>query len=246
LRYDGLDGEELACRLGVARCIVAARVTSALDLVHQLARQGAPAGAVVLVNEQTAGRGRLARKWISPPNTGIWLGYLVRPGHAVSGGLPAIRVGLAVLETLAELGVEAFIKWPNDVLVRDRKLAGILCEARSSGESNPWVAVGVGINVHGPVVPEIIREAIALDEVVPLITRIAVLKELVPRLQRISYEPALDAGEREKFRKHDWLSGRLLSDPLTGAACGIDGDGALLVRTPSGIERVVGGSVVTT
>jgi BirA family biotin operon repressor/biotin-[acetyl-CoA-carboxylase] ligase len=149
------------------------------------------------------------------------------------------------LETLAEIGVAAFIKWPNDVLVRDRKLAGVLCEARSDGESDPWVAVGIGMNVHGPVASEIIREAIALDEVVPRITRLAVLLKLVPRLQHLSHERALDTGERERFRKHDWLSGRLLSDPLAGAACGIDRDGALLVRTPSGIERVVGGSVVT-
>ncbi|UCG85831.1 MAG: biotin--[acetyl-CoA-carboxylase] ligase [Gemmatimonadota bacterium] len=245
MKYDGLGSEELAHRLGVPRCLVEAQVTSALDMVHRLAAEGAPAGTVVLADEQTAGRGRLARKWISPRNKGIWLGYLVRPGTGVTGGLLAIRVGLAVLDTLADLDVTGYIKWPNDVLVRNRKLAGILCEGRAGGDPDAWVAVGIGMNVYGPVAPEIRREAIALDEVAARITRISVLEKLVPGLNRLSQEPVLDAVERERFQRRDWLSGRLLSSPLAGAACGIDGDGALLVRTPSGIERVVGGSVVT-
>ena len=245
MRYDGLESEELARLLGVSQCIVMERVTSALDLVHHIASEGAPAGAMVLADEQTAGRGRQARKWISPPRKGIWLGYLVRLGYPVAGGLLAIRVGLTVLEAVAELGVTAFIKWPNDVMVRNRKLAGILCEVRSMDESQPWVAVGIGMNVHGPVAPELIEQTIVLDEVIPRISRVGVLKRLVPRLHHLSHEPALDAGERETFHRHDWLEGRLLSNPLVGAACGIDGDGALLVRTSVGIERIVGGSVVT-
>jgi len=243
--YDGLSPEELACRLRTPSCLTLAKVTSTLDIIHEMAAEGAPAGTLVLADEQVAGRGRLGRKWSSPPNSGIWLSYLVRPSHPLEGGVLAIRVGLAVLSTLEEIGVEAYIKWPNDVVVSGRKLAGVLCEGRWLGMATQWVAVGVGINVRTPADRDIDQQAAMLAEFAPRITRVSVLERLVPKLHTMPHEPTVMEEERERFDAHDWFAGKTVRDPLHGSACGIDGDGALLVRTSNGVERILGGSVVT-
>ncbi len=245
MSYDGLDSSDIARIVGTTNCLVVDEVTSTLDLIHDMAGRGAPAGTVIVADQQTAGRGRLSRRWASPANRGTWLGYLVRPEHPLEGGVLAIRVGLAILDMLAGFRVRAFIKWPNDILVRNRKLAGVLCEVRSHSKSSMWVAVGIGINVHAPVEPELDELAIALDEVAPEINRVKVLEKLVPRLQLLSHERSLTEREQEQYLAHDWLNGMQLTEPLPGSACGIDGDGALLVCTEQGVERVVGGSVVT-
>ncbi len=244
MSYDGLNPEELARCLKATSCLSLQKVTSTLDIIHELAAEGAPAGTVVVADEQVAGRGRFGRKWSSPPNVGIWLGYLMRPAVAPVSGALAIRVGLALLEVLEELGIRARLKWPNDVVLNDRKLAGVICEARWIGEVAKWVATGIGINVHGPLPSEIASDAVALDEIQADITRIAVLELLVPRLHRLPDLPGLLRDERERFGRHDWLRGRRLRGPLKGSACGIDHEGALLVKTARGVERIVGGSVV--
>lgn len=244
MSYDGLNPEELARRLRAPSCLSLVKVTSTLDIIHELAAEGAPAGTVVVADEQVAGRGRFGRKWSSPPKTGIWLGYLLRPDAAPASGVLAIRVGLAVLEVLERLGIQARLKWPNDVVLRNRKLAGVICEARWIRETPQWIAAGIGINVHGPLPAEIAREAVALDEVHEGVTRISILELLVPKLHTLPDVSDLLDEERERFGRHDWLRGRRLRVPLRGSACGIDHEGALLVRTEHGVERIVGGSVV--
>lgn len=241
--YDGVSQDELVRRLGAPRCLVLEQVSSTLDVVHELAEEGAPAGTVVLAEEQLAGRGRMGRRWLSPPGTGIWLGYLARPGCAVERGLMALRVGLAVMRALGDLEVAAELKWPNDVVASDRKLGGILCEARWSQRRVAWVAAGVGLNVRGPLPAELEDTAIALDEIRPDVSRVAVLERLVPRLHVLPDVAELTDEERATFARHDWLRGRRLTEPVVGTAMGIDREGALLVETEQGVERIVGGSV---
>jgi BirA family biotin operon repressor/biotin-[acetyl-CoA-carboxylase] ligase len=244
MSYEGLSPRELAELLRAPSCLSLARVTSVLDIVHELAAERAPAGTVVIADEQVAGRGRHGRVWHSPPRSGIWLGYLLRPAVPQEGGVLAIRVGLTLVEILTDLGVTCFLKWPNDVIVGERKVAGVLCESRWKHDRVRWVAVGVGVNVYNPVPSELADEAVALEDVQAGVTRLAVLERLVPRLHGISDQPQLDARERECFGRHDWLRGRRLGAPVTGVASGIDVDGALLVETSTGTERVVGGGVV--
>jgi BirA family biotin operon repressor/biotin-[acetyl-CoA-carboxylase] ligase len=215
-----------------------------MDITHELAREGAPAGTVVLADEQVAGRGRQGRVWHSPRGGGIWLGYLVRPVRATESGVLSLRVGLAIADALASLDVTARLKWPNDVVVEDRKLAGVLCEARWAADKLNWIAVGVGINVRGPVPEELSSQAIALSEVDPSITRLHVLEALVPRLHELGTEPALSETEREAFQRVDWLAGRRLREPVKGVASGVDSQGALLVETGRGVQRVMGGGIV--
>lgn len=242
--YEGVACDELAVRLGVPRCLLLARVSSVLDVVHQLAEDGAPDGTTVLAEEQESGRGRQGRRWHSPPGTGIWLGYLRRPGPVRESGILALRVGMMVREALERFGVTCRLKWPNDIVVCDRKLGGVLCEAHWSGGNAVWVAVGIGLNTMSPLPPEVSLSAIALDEVESRVSRIDVLETLLPKLVRLPVSHELTDAEMGAYADGDWLRGRKLSEPLGGTARGIAKDGALLVETEAGIERVVGGSVV--
>jgi BirA family biotin operon repressor/biotin-[acetyl-CoA-carboxylase] ligase len=244
MNYEGLSPSELAARLKTPCCLALPKVTSTLDIIHEMAAEGAPAQTLVLADEQAAGRGRYGRAWQSPKGAGVWLGYLLRPKERPEGGVLALRVGLGLVGALEALGVVAQLKWPNDVVTRDRKICGILCESRWMGQSVSWVAVGIGINVHGPVPPGLADRAVTLEEMRPGSTRLDMLEAVIPRLHAISAKPTLSEDERDDYREHDWLSQRRIVEPVTGESCGIDLDGALLVRTASGIERVVGGSVV--
>lgn len=243
--YDGWPPEELGRHLGVPRCLCAAVLDSAMNVVHHEALHGAPTGMLVLADEQRAGRGRRGGLWHSAPGRGVLLGYLARPNGRVESGVLALRVGAAVGDAMGDLGVRVAIKWPNDIVAHDRKLAGVLCEARVAGDGSAWVAVGVGINVHGPV-PEAVREtAIALDELLPGVERVGALEALVPKLRGLSDRPTLTDEEREVFERRDWLHGRRVVAPVVGIAAGVAPDGALLVQTETTIERIVGGSIVS-
>jgi BirA family biotin operon repressor/biotin-[acetyl-CoA-carboxylase] ligase len=242
--YDGLGSSELAERLRVPQCVSLIRVTSTLDIVHELAADGAAAGMVVLADEQVAGRGRRGQVWHSPPGRGIWLGYLARPRRPIETGVLALRVGLAVAHTLEDLAVETRLKWPNDILLGERKLAGVLCETRWQGNHLRWVAVGIGMNVHGPLPAEVAKTAISLDAVRPGVRRVDVLEQLVPRLLGLPDDAELTTDEQLAYERFDWLRGKDLVKPLNGRVLGVDERGALLVKTGSGLERVAGGHVV--
>ena len=139
-----------------------------MDLLHGLAADGAEAGTVVVAGEQTGGRGSRGRGWRSPPG-GLWLSALFRPRASAGVELFGLRIGLAVADAIEALGpgVPVDIKWPNDLMVGDRKLGGILCEARWQGEALAWVVAGVGINVANAIPAELAGIATALAERLP-------------------------------------------------------------------------------
>ncbi len=244
MSYDGVGPADLARRLRATSCLSLAKVTSTLDIIHEMAAEGAPGGTVVIADEQVAGRGRLGRRWNSPPKTGIWLGYLVRTGGSIGIGVLSIRVGLKMVETLSELGAEAFLKWPNDLIASGRKLAGVLCEARWLRDRLQWLAIGIGMNVHGELPSDLAKTAIALDGLLPNVTRLEVLERLVPKLHRMSHAEFLTEDELRAFEASDWLRDRGTSAPIAGIVRGVDSAGALMVETRDGLERVIGGSVV--
>jgi len=230
LTLDGVAAADLAGRWGVPQCGLFRELGSTLNAIHDLAAQDAPAGTVVIAEEQTAGRGRDGRTWHSPAG-GVWLGMLLRPARAELGVI-SVRVGLAVADAVdALLGrVETRLKWPNDVLLGERKLAGILCEGRWHGESLQWLAVGVGVNVRNVIPAAVARRAVALEEWLPAIRRLDVLDRLVPAIAGLaSGEPGLSEGECAAFAARDWLQGRQLRSPAVGRARGLRPDGALLV-----------------
>ena len=243
--YDGVSSADLAIRLRVPTCVVRSRVSSTLDVVHELAAAGAPAGTLVVADQQVAGRGRMGRRWHSPARQGVWLGYLLRDAAPARAQLISVRVGLAVVRALGTLGAVTSLKWPNDIVWEGRKLGGILCEARWQGVRIRWIGVGIGINVHGPLPPELLDRAATLDELLDTVDRLGVLEVVLPALQGLPDAPGLSDDERAQFAACDWLKGRVLRAPVAGTAQGVAADGALLVETGAGTERVVGGSIVT-
>lgn len=210
-------------------------VSSVLDVAHELGAAGADTGTLVLSDEQTRGRGRAGRAWFSPKGAGIWLALLLKPRDPPVGGALAIRAGLAIIEALrARSGaLPVALKWPNDVVMGGLKAGGILCEARWNGARLGWVAVGIGLNVHGPVDPQVAHSAVALAQRDPGISRAAILKELVPRLIGLDERPpALEPEERVQFLRRLWMA------PGSGTVVGLDADGALLLRRTNGsLER---------
>lgn len=251
VEIDGIPAAVLGRRWGVPQCGVFRTLPSSLDAIHDLGAQSAPAGTVVLAEEQTAGRGREGRTWRSPPG-GVWLGILMRPPVPAPGVL-SLRVGLVVSDVVESvLGVRptamtrprAGLKWPNDVLIDDRKVAGVLCESRWHGDALQWLGVGIGINVVNDIPTELADKAVALRALRPSVRRIDVLDQLVPSLRRLTVHGAqLTEFECAAFSRRDWLRGRHIRAPIAGRAAGIRPDGALLVDTGAGTTMVREGHV---
>ena len=126
------------------------RVGSTNDVILDMAEQAAPHGTACLADEQSAGRGRRGYEWFSPPGCGIWASILLRPRLSADRTPPLTLCAAAavapVLETAAGVSVE--IKWPNDLLMGGRKVAGILAESRVVSGDEPVIVIGMGINVN--------------------------------------------------------------------------------------------------
>lgn len=244
LGIDDIPAAALARRWGIPQCGVFRTLPSALDAIHDLGAQGAPGGTVVLAEQQTAGRGRDGRTWRSPAG-GVWLGMLLRPPVPAAGVL-SLRIGLVladVVEAVAR-GRRTELKWPNDVLVDGRKVAGILCESRWQGDTLQWLGVGIGINVANEIPVELVERAVTLRDLSPKIRRLDVLDQLVPALTRLTaHDARLSEFEIAAFARRDWLRGRQIRAPLAGRAAGIRPDGALLVDTGAGTTMVRDGHV---
>jgi BirA family transcriptional regulator, biotin operon repressor / biotin---[acetyl-CoA-carboxylase] ligase len=137
-------------------------VGSTNEVAKERARGGAPAFSVVMAAHQTAGRGRQGHVWVSPRGN-LFLSVLLRPGGRVAhAGLIPLAAGVAVAEALDSFGVRARLKWPNDLVVGERKIAGLLAEAASGSEGIESVVLGIGINLSlDPAeVPATIRDAV--------------------------------------------------------------------------------------
>jgi len=133
----------------------APRMRSTNERAQELARQGAPHGTLVVADEQTAGRGRAGQRWLTPPRSAIAMSLLLRPESLSEAGAGALAVvgALAVAEALENRGVRAWVKWPNDVILPEGKVAGVLVETEWLGEHLEHAILGIGINVRPRSVP---------------------------------------------------------------------------------------------
>jgi len=210
-------------------------VPSTMDALHALAEKGAPAGTAVLADVQTAGRGSRGRSWISPPG-GLWLSVLARP--AIAGlELVSLRAGLALAETLDQFltGERVGLKWPNDLMLGERKTGGLLCEARWQGAALAWLVIGFGLNVTNPPDASLASSATFLGATRPDISPADLVGPLVRALREVDAGPGpLSSAEQARFARRDWLRGRVIERPVAGIADGITPDGALRVRAPGG------------
>lgn len=220
------------------------------------AREGAPEGALVIAEHQTAGRGRLGRTWDDAPGQNLLLSVVLRPPlppHRL--GLATLAGGVAVAEAVAAwtAPVAPRIKWPNDVLLNGRKCCGMLLES-SLGGADAFVVLGVGLNVNQDAFPPTLAErATSLRlETGRLIPRVALLTDLLARLEY--WTDGLAAGDdaplREAFTARMLGLGepatvRLAADdrPLDGVIEGIDADGGLRFRTGDAVRTLHAGDV---
>lgn len=213
---------------------------STLDVAHRIAEGGAPAGTLVLADQQTAGRGRGGKSWASERGAGLWLTLIERPREASGLGVLSLRVGLAVAEALDRFAQEPIrLKWPNDLFIDQGKLAGILVEARWRQQSLEWVAIGLGVNVRAP---QGVERAAALDVGAE---RLEVLAELMPALRAAATTTGpLDPHELDEFNARDLARGRRCSEPALGRVAGITPAGELLIALADSIAPFRSGSLV--
>ena len=235
-------------RIELAEC------ASTNDEAARLARAGASHGTIVVAHSQTAGRGRDGRKWVSPPGFGLYLSAVLRPPLPLLDVPPmTLAIGIGVCDAVRQLGAPALLKWPNDVLVHGRKLAGVLVEAQSQGTRLEAVIVGIGLNLAGELPPELRETAITLAEASQgVIDRTAVIDRLLAHVERwVDRYAAMGLTEiipTWHARMAPGLAARAMIDgmPLVGEVAGLDGDGALLLRDGAGlVHRVRSGDVET-
>ncbi len=226
--------------LGLPRVELLESTTSTLDVAHRIAARGAPTGTLVIANEQTAGRGRGGKSWQSSPGDGLWLTLIERPADTSGLGVLSLRVGLAAAEALDRFASEPIrLKWPNDLYVDEKKLGGILVEARWREQAVEYVAIGLGVNVK---VPRNIASAAGLEEGTD---RLDVLGELVPGVLAASRATGpLKADEMEEFDARDLARGRKCIEPAVGRVAGITATGELLVALADSVSSFRSGSLV--
>jgi BirA family biotin operon repressor/biotin-[acetyl-CoA-carboxylase] ligase len=206
-----------------------------MDVLHELAAQGAEPGVAVVAGEQLQGRGSRGRSWHSPPG-GLWLSVLFRPSTAQGLAVISLRAGLAVAEALQpRVSHPLQLKWPNDLILQGRKLGGMLCEARWLGESLVWVAVGVGMNVKNRVPHDLEPSAVSLEEL-GTAPDLADLSDLiVASLRKLEIDGGeLSPSELRRFAARDWLQGKIIREPVAGTVRGLSADGSLVVQPDTG------------
>ena len=224
---------------------------------YQLALEGADEGEVVVAESQKKGRGRLGRDWFSPPYMNLNLSVILRPKvPPQQTPLITLMAAVAAAEAIYEFsGLLPLIKWPNDILVSERKVAGLLNEIHSEMDRIHFVILGIGVNLNMEVqmLPwEIQEKATSLrQEMGQEVSRKAFLQTLLKELERW-YAIFLNEGGEAILRAwRDWarIQGRQVKvssfgETLTGIAVDVDSDGALILQMENGVtKRVVAGDV---
>ena len=239
-------------------------VTSTSDLARQLALEGELEGLVITAEHQTSGRGRMGRNWLAPPRTSVLLSVLLRPPLPADAAssvvqMAALATASVLRETVASTAPpplpDIALKWPNDVLLKGRKCAGILVETSIEGERLDFAILGLGINANFSMIeyPELLPFATTLaDELGHAVDRPELEQALLTKLDY--YYARLRAGKAEQLAIfEEWRSqlGTLGQEVRIGTPSGIeegvavdvDTDGALLLRRGEDLIRLYSGEV---
>jgi BirA family biotin operon repressor/biotin-[acetyl-CoA-carboxylase] ligase len=241
-------------RLGDVEVCLA--VDSTNNRLRDRAQYGIPSGTVCLAEMQYAGRGRRGRHWVSPFGANLYLSLLWRSaaGVAAMGGLSLVA-GIALMRTLRSVGISAAgLKWPNDIMVADAKLGGILIDVLGESTGPCVVIIGVGINVAMPQ-----AAAVEIDQpwtdLHSLTGRRDMSRNRLAAVLLDNLLPLLSVFETDgmqpfvaEWRRYDMVDGQqvelhLPGRVIAGKACGIDAGGALLLETGDGCRRYASGEV---
>ncbi len=215
---------------------------STMDVARREAEDGAPDGTVILAEEQTAGRGRFDRKWVSPAGLNLYLTIVVRPDIARLRSLGVVTPLAACLAIDAVSAVRPLLKWPNDVIVGGKKLGGVLIESETSGDEVRYAVVGIGINVNYKVDdPAISAIATSLvNEAATSVSREDLLAALLNQFEELYQRSSTEKGD-----VHEWWRARLdtigrqvdvtfRGETYSGTAKDVDAEGNLLLRLADG------------
>lgn len=234
-------------------------VSSTNERLRQFAREGAREGTVLLAESQSDGRGRLGKKWFSPFGVNLYASVLFRP-HITPKQAPVFSfiASLALADAIREIGAQPAIKWPNDILVERKKVAGALVDLATSGELLDYVILGVGVNLN--VEKKLLLDA--LGEAGQAATSLREVKgiEIDRNAFAASFLNFLDEwfhvyrGHGESFLIRAWqdldiLTGRRIAvkgeqSTIEGRVIGVDAEGYLLVRDPLGRRhQIIGGEI---
>jgi BirA family biotin operon repressor/biotin-[acetyl-CoA-carboxylase] ligase len=235
-------------------------IGSTQDRARALAADGAEEGTAVIAERQTSGRGRLGRVWVSPPGTNIAVSLVLRPNlkPAEASQIPLIA-GIATCKAIERVSaLHPRIKWPNDVLLRNKKVAGILAEMGAEVDRLHYIVLGLGINVNtrASLFPaELQPSATSLaEEAGQEVSRVRLLQALFEELEHV-YEEFKHSGFgplRDRWKALDctlgsWVKAIVGEERIEGQALDIDADGALVLRKQAGeIQRVIAGDVMLT
>jgi len=228
---------------------------STSDRAKELADAGAEHGVVVIAEAQTAGRGRCGRTWVSPARKNLYFSVVLRPDLPPARAAELTLVSsVAICDALRQAGVAAGIKWPNDLLVSERKIGGILTELAAEPDQVQWVVVGVGVNVNAR--PEDFPEELRGEATSLLVERgqpapralfaaacFTALEEWIDRHAEEGFGVIRDAWRARTVTLGREVVVKADGREIAGIAEDIDDAGALLVRTTAGIERILSGDV---
>ena len=229
-------------------------LSSTMDLAMQLGMDGAAGGSVVLAESQIKGRGRLGRDWFSPKYKGIYLSLILRP-RILPAACPILTLmsAVSICEAVKEvIDLDAQIKWPNDVLIHHKKVAGILTEMNAEVDKVNFVVIGIGLNVNNDKKSLIAQSTSLKEQKGEQVQRILLLQELLRRIEK-NFNLLETKGNQsiiDKWRNFSLTLGKRVKiycqdKHLEGQAVDIDKDGGLLIRKDSGIiQKVMSGDVV--
>ena len=259
---DALHADDLLARLGQTRVVgrdiqVFEQTTSTNDVAEKLARDGVPEGAVVFAESQTKGRGRLGRKWQSPTRKGLWFSVLLRPKMRPQEATQLTVASATALRRAIRsvTGLSAEIKWPNDLLIRGKKVVGILTEMSAEVDRVRHLILGIGVDVNqnaDEFPPELRPLATSLklatgEALCRAELATAILRELDADYARINageFAAVADEWEAACVTIGRNVTVHAGNRQFSGRAEALDDDGALLIRTEHGHqERVTGGDV---
>ncbi|MFN7140289.1 MAG: biotin--[acetyl-CoA-carboxylase] ligase [Limisphaerales bacterium] len=259
---DVLHADDLRSRLPDVQVVgreirVFQETTSTNDVVERLARDGVKEGMVVFAESQTKGRGRLGRKWVSPPGKGLWFSVLLRPNfHPLFTTQLTVASATALIRAIRQqTNVQAEIKWPNDILIRGKKVCGVLTELSAELDHVKYVILGIGVDVNleaSDFPPEVQHIATSLRaESKQVIDRAelaaAILRELDRDYARICagrFEQVAEEWQQQCSTIGNNVAIHVGDRVVHGRAEALDTDGALLLRTQHGhLERIIGGDV---
>lgn len=232
-------------------------IDSTNNEVRRMAEQGAPEGSLVVAEIQTAGKGRRGRSWSSPKGSGIWHSFLLRPDFAPEhASMLTLLAAMAVRKSVWEVtGLEALIKWPNDIVVNGKKICGILTEMSTEEDSIRYVVVGIGINANTPDFPEEIQETATslLLELGHPVHRAALINGVMCAFEEYYsiYRKTLDMSILKETYNQELVNVEREVKVLapggdyTGISHGINEVGELLVELPDGTIREVNSGEVS-